>query len=198
MTLVRKITLSDLNAIVLIHIEAFPNFFLTSLGPSFLNCYYRSLIKSSDGIGLCAIEGTDIVGFCAGTVNTNKFHKRLLLNNIYFFSLQFCKLIFLRPKALIRLFFNMEKVPLIDISGDISELMSIGVKPNVKGTGVGVNLLVEFEKAIKVSGSKVITLTTDFYNNENVLRFYSKNGYLVHSDFITYPNRRMYKLIKQF
>ncbi len=198
MTLIKKITFSDLDAIVLIHIEAFPNFFLTSLGSSFLNCYYRSLIKSSDGIGLCAIEGTDIVGFCAGTVKSKGFHKRLLLNNIYFFTLQFFKLIFLQPKALVRLFFNMEKVPLLDISGDIAELTSIGVKPSAKGTGVGEKLLVEFEKAVEVSGSKIITLTTDFYYNENVLRFYSKNGYTVHSDFITYPNRRMYKLIKQF
>lgn len=194
---IRRICKIDLDQIVKIHLEAFPNFFLSSLGPSFLRCYYNSLIKSPDGIGLCALNDDVIVGFSAGSNNANGFHKRLLISNFFPFSFQFLKLLFIRTRAIIRLFNNLEKAPIPHISEDVSELLSIGVSLSAKGTGVGRMLLEEFEKVVAKSEVKIITLTTDYYDNDDVLGFYSRNGYEVHCDFTTYPKRRMYKLIKK-
>ena len=53
-----------------------------------------------------------------------------------------------------------------------------------------------FEEKAFIGGSKRITLTTDYNNNERVVAFYKKSGYRIYYDFITYPNRKMYKLIK--
>ena len=41
-----------------------------------------------------------------------------------------------------------------------------------------------------------ISLTTDYYNNEKTIAFYKKMGYAVLYEFVTYPNRKMYRMIK--
>jgi len=43
---------------------------------------------------------------------------------------------------------------------------------------------------------KYISLTTDYHNNEKVVDFYLKSNYKVLNEFISYPNRKMYKMIK--
>jgi GNAT superfamily N-acetyltransferase len=68
--------------------------------------------------------------------------------------------------------------------------------PNLKGFGYGKMLLDEFEFNAKKMGVNKIALTTDFYDNETVINFYKTNNYKAYYDFMTYPNRKMYKMIK--
>jgi hypothetical protein len=41
-----------------------------------------------------------------------------------------------------------------------------------------------------------MSLTTDFYNNIKTIEFYKGLGYNIYYDFIAYPNRKMYRMIK--
>mgnify|MGYP006162565829 FL=1 len=75
-------------------------------------------------------------------------------------------------------------------------MLSIGVLPEFKGLGVGKGLLIEFERAVLNAGAKRISLTTDIEKNQNVVNFYFSMKFKVYYEFITYPNRKMYKLIK--
>lgn len=194
----RKARFSEAKVIAKIHTRTFINSFLTSLGHSFLKTYYEACIKSKETICLCAIENNnDIVGFCFGTLSSKRFSKRLILNNFFPFVIQFTRIFFSKPAAIIRLFKNLDKGNDTEDDGIYAELVSIGVLKENKGLGIGKNILSEFEKNVRSKNVNKICLTTDAENNNYVLKFYKSMGYEIFYEFITYPNRKMYKLFKK-
>ena len=195
----RKSKVSDSNQIAKIHLKSFPNFFLTTLGYSFLKTYYRSCAKSKEAISICAINQDDkkLLGFAVGCLNSEGFNKRLIFSNSLEYSYRAILLLFTKPIALIRLFKNLAKNSYKDDKGNYAELLSIGVSPDQNGFGIGQNLLTKFENKVREKGVNTITLTTDADSNYNVLKFYKKSGYKVYYDFVTFPDRNMLKLIKK-
>lgn len=194
----REIEINDCDQIVDLHLLTFKSFFLSSLGSSFLRTYYSSCIKSSNSVGVCAVnEDNKIVGFAVGNLMANKFHITLIKQNKMPFFIEGFKLLFTRPFAVVRLIKNLMKgSSTVQDSGLYGELLSIGVNPSEKGKGIGKILILEFENILKSNNCKQVALTTDYLDNDYALSFYSKLGYDVYYDFITYPNRRMFKLIK--
>lgn len=79
---------------------------------------------------------------------------------------------------------------------DYAELYSIGVCKSAQGKGVGKMLLLKSEQVMKEEGVTRVSLTTDFDNNEQAVGFYHSMGYETLYEFVTYPNRKMYRLIK--
>ena len=199
MIIYRKSKISDSNQIANIHLKSFPNFFLTTLGYSFLKSYYSSCAKSKEAISMCAINQDDnkLLGFSVGCLNSKGFNKRLILSNSLEYSYRAILLLFTKPIALIRLFKNLSKNNNKDDKGNYAELLSIGVAPDKNGFGIGRNLLVKFENQVREKGINTVTLTTDADSNDSVLNFYKKSGYTVYYDFETFPNRKMLKLIKE-
>ena len=195
----RKSKVSDSNQIAKIHLKSFPNFFLSTLGYSFLKTYYRSCAKSKEAISICAINQDDkkLLGFAVGCLHSKGFNERLILSNSLEYSYRAILLLFTKPIALIRLLKNLAKNNDKDDKGNYAELLSIGVSPDQNGLGIGQNLLVKFENQVRKKGIYTITLTTDADSNDSVLRFYKKSGYTVYYDFKTFPNRKMLKLIKE-
>ncbi len=107
------------------------------------------------------------------------------------------RLLFSKPKGLIRLFKNFTKANSnISDKGQYAELLSIGVDPTAQCKGAGRLLLTALEKELRDQGLKELSLTPDYYNNEKTIKFYKSLNYEVLYDFIAYPNRRMYRLIK--
>lgn len=194
----KKFTSTQAGEIARIHLESFPNSFLTSLGHPFLEIYYRSCAKSQKAISICAVDNEtgNIVGFAVGCKNSKGFNKHLLRTNMLPFLLQLLKLLFTRPFVLVRLLKNMRKTGNVSDNGNYAELLSIAVLPNQRIRGVGKILLTDFEKTIANNKIMIITLTTDAHLNDNVLRFYINNGYEVFYQFVAYPRREMLKLIK--
>jgi len=194
-----KSTVDQSGNIEKIHLNSFPQFFLTRLGYSFLKTYYRNCVKSKEDISICAIneENEKLFGFAVGCFNSKDFNKRLIFSNLLEFSYQALVLLFTKPIALIRLFKNLSKNNNKDDKGNYAELLSIGVLPDKKGFDIGYNLLVKFENQVREKGIDTVTLTTDADSNDSVLRFYKKSGYTVYYDFETFPNRKMLKLIKE-
>ena len=180
-----------------LHIKAFSDFFLTSLGAGFLRVYYKASLKSNESLAICAIdENGDMQGFCIGCILSKGYHMRLIMKNIFMFSYVAIRIIFSNPGSLVRLFKNLNKHSDPADKGDYSELLSIAVSPSYEGSGIGKNLIKNFEEEAKTRNCKRIALTTDYFNNEKVLSFYKKLGYEVFYEFISYPNRKMVKLIK--
>lgn len=194
---IRKATLYDVNAIVEIHINAFKGFFLTSLGRDFLKFYYTCFVKNGETVTMVAEENKIIYGFSAATTKCKGFNGRLIKDNFFLFGLLTFKMLFRSPKSLLRLIRNLTKKGdgVID-KEDYAELYSIGVSRNTQGMGVGKKILIETEKNLKAMGVKRISLTTDYFNNEQAVGFYHSMGYKLLYEFVTYPNRKMYRLIK--
>lgn len=198
MIVIKKATFKDIDRIVSIHISAFPNFFLTSLGKDFLKTYYSCFVISTEGVVLCAENEGEVVGFSASAIHCRGFNLKLIKKNIGRFFLLSVKLLFTSPKSLIRLAKNLtKKSSQIDDNEDYAELYSIGVAKGQQGLGVGKQLLTETENILKEKGIKEVSLTTDYYENAATLHFYQTMKYEILYEFDAYPKRRMYRLIKE-
>lgn len=193
----RTIKISESKELADIHIKSFKDFFLTSLGVRFLNTYYKSCLKSNESIAICAIdENENLIGFSVGCMHSKGFHKRLIKQNLGAFMLRGIIILFSKPKAIIRLVNNLGKKANKNDNGNYAELLSIGVLSNYNGQGIGKELIKRFEEESINKGCLEIALTTDYNKNSKVLEFYKSTGYEIYYEFITYPNRKMYKLKK--
>lgn len=194
----RYSTLEDIDQIVDIHCDAFSDFFLTSLGTDFLKFYYTSFIKNRETVCMVEVDNEIVVGFSAATTISKGFNTRLIKSNLYNFILWSLKVLFSNPKALVRLAKNLTKKS--DVKEDnenYGELFSIAVKGDQQNKGIGKSLLKVTEKELKIKKVEYLSLTTDYYDNEATLGFYKSMGYDSLYEFTTYPNRRMYRLIKK-
>ena len=194
---IRDFNISDVPRIAEVHEKSFKDFFLTSLGKRFLETYYTASVNNNTSIGIGLFDSDDnLYGFATGTSQSAGFHKTLLLQNTFLFfrSLLFVSLS--RPHVLVRLVKNINKKSNKIDDKQYAELLSIAILPNLKGSGYGKVLLEEFEKKLIFHNVSKIALTTDFNDNDSVIKFYNKCGYDVYYDFIAYPNRHMYKMIK--
>ena len=194
---IRKATINDVNTMVEIHLDAFKGFFLTSLGFDFLKFYYTCFVKSRETVTMVAEEEDMVYGFSASTKVCKGFNSRLIKNNLFAFGMLSLKMLFTSPKALIRLAKNLtKKGEGVEDNEDYAELYSIGVSKSAQGKGVGKKLLAKTEEVMKLEGVERVSLTTDYYNNESAVGFYHSMGYETLYEFVTFPNRKMYRLIK--
>ena len=197
MMIIRKATKNDVDTIVEIHLNAFEGFFLTSLGAEFLRFYYSCFVRSNETVTMIAEENGVIYGFSASSKFCKGFNSRLIKSNLIAFGLLSFKLLLIKPISLLRLVKNLSKKGenVID-NEDYAELYSIGVCKSAQGKGVGKMLLLKSEQVMKEEGVTRVSLTTDFDNNEQAVGFYHSMGYETLYEFVTYPNRKMYRLIK--
>ena len=195
--IIRKATINDVDTIVEIHLNAFEGFFLTSLGAEFLRFYYSCFVRSNETVTMIAEENGVIYGFSASSKFCKGFNSRLIKSNLIAFGLLSFKLLLIKPISLLRLVKNLSKKGenVID-NEDYAELYSIGVCKSAQGKGVGKMLLLKSEQLMKEEGVTRVSLTTDFDNNEQAVGFYHSMGYETLYEFVTYPNRKMYRLIK--
>ena len=199
MILIEKASNKEVDGIVKIHLAAFEDFFLSSLGERFLRIYYSSFIQSKKGVVLCAKINEDVVGFSACSYISRGFNASLIKHNFAKFGIEAVILLFSLPRALLRLAKNMNKESddaNINDKGEYAELYSIAVSPSCQGEGVGKKLLTATEEDVRKYNER-ISLTTDYYNNDKAIAFYRALGYKEFYDFITYPNRRMWRMIKE-
>lgn len=195
---IKKILKKDLDALIEVHKNSFNGFFLTGLGDEFLKTYYNSLRKDQRAILLGMYDEENLLGFCAATYLSKGYNTYLIKNNLLNYLIVGIKILFSKPTAILRLVKNFSKGDSTNIkdNGEYAELLSIGVSVNNQGKGVGKTLLLELEKELKLKGCSNLSLTTDFYNNEKTIEFYKRLGYSFYYEFITYPNRKMYRMIK--
>jgi len=194
---IRKAEPVDFKMLANIHAHAFSGFFLTSLGINFLQTYYKAAINSRQSVTVCVLDDLGVIqGFATGTIRSGGYHQYLLINNLLSFFFATFKAALTRPSVIIRLVKNLEKNRNVIDNKDYAELLSIAVLPQMKGNGAGKTLLDQFEAEVINRGEEKIALTTDYHNNDRAIAFYKKCGYEIFYDFITYPNRRMYKMIK--
>ena len=196
---IRKAVQKDLADIIKIHQQAFPDFFLTTLGSSFLRLYYSCMSKSQDAATYCAFLDDKLVGFATSSYVSHGFNKSLIKKNLFKFGLMGIRLLFTKPDAIIRLIKNFDKESSdsgIEDKGEYAELYSIAVSPDCQGGGVGKKLLLKTEEDVKAH-NVAISLTTDYYNNDKTIGFYHSLGYEDYYEFVTYPNRRMWRMIKK-
>lgn len=192
-----KIKDQHIDKIVAIHMEAFPAFFLTFLGPRFLREFYRSFIYDSTGIGFVAQDSAsgEVLGAVVGPFVPAGYFKRLLKKRWYAFCLASTAAILKKPtiiKRLLRAVFYRGDAP---IGPQRALLSSIAVSPRTQGHGVGAALVQRWVEEVRQRGGKGCFLTTDAQNNEKVNKFYQKLGWRIESTYITPEGRAMNRYV---
>lgn len=178
--------------VVRVHLSSFPGFFLSFLGPRFLSLYYQGICRAAEGIGFVYLNETgEAAGFVAGSSNPRGFYSRLLKRDWLKFCLASVDALCRKPSVIRRiargLFHSAENPPGENMAG----LFSIGVLPELQGTGAGKKLVQAFLDEARSRKCKKVFLTTDRDNNDAVNTFYLRLGFNVERQFVTPEGRRM-------
>jgi ribosomal protein S18 acetylase RimI-like enzyme len=179
----RKLQLLECSKVAKLHLEAFPSFFLTSFGNSFLKTFYTSMLKHPDGIYIGLFDKQNIVAFAVGASKKRGFYTAILKKNGLILILKSLPFLLKSPNKLVRLLKALKtKDTNDDKILDSATLLSICVSPKYRDKGIGNEILKAFEE-IAFQTSKGISLTTDAINNDYVNNYYKKNGYSLLKQF---------------
>lgn len=190
--IIRKMESKDLEHVVQTHLESFPGFFLSFLGPRFLRLYYSGVIDAPEGISFVYLDSAgQPSGFVAGTTNPRGFYRRLLVRDWLKFSFASFRAILHRPSAIVRVARGILHPASNPIGPDVAGLFSIGVRPNLQGVGAGKVLVSKFIDEAKARGCKCVFLTTDRDENNAVNTFYEQLGFSLERQHVTPEGRRM-------
>jgi ribosomal protein S18 acetylase RimI-like enzyme len=178
---VRPARESDLEAIVHLHARAFPEFFLTLLGPTFLRELYRAFMTDAKGLSLVALDANcdAVVGAVAGTTEPNTFFRGLLRRRALAFACAALPALCRHPlrvarRMLAALFYRGEIPPQLP---DAALLSSLAIEPRAQGQGVGARLVEAFCKQVSARGAQYVYLTTDETGNDRGNTFYARCGF---------------------
>ncbi|WP_369407365.1 GNAT family N-acetyltransferase [Janibacter limosus] len=183
-----------------IHTNAFPGFFLTSLGPEFLADYYKSAIHDSSSHGIGLWDRGALVGFAIGYPDSRAFYMRLLVRRFHKWAYHGLRILLRHPTAVAHLltsaFFGRTEETVSKPPTYIL-LASIAVDaPHLSAAGT--TLLKAWEASIAIEHDfRGIFLTTDKSNNSRAIHFYTKNGYRQTEQFTTRKGRTMIRFEKE-
>jgi ribosomal protein S18 acetylase RimI-like enzyme len=198
MTILRLATIADVEKVAVVHIDAFPGFFLTNLGKRFLVELYCGFLNNDSGIFIVAEIDNEIVGFAAGCINPESFFCNLRKKRWPYFLVAAVPMVCRQPafvvKKLIDACFYKGESPSQIEEGVL--LSSLAVAPSRSGTGIGKKLIVEFCANAETRGGKTVYVISDKNDNDSVNTFYRKSGFIIESTFTKTGNRQMNRLIK--
>ena len=182
-----------IDKIVALHIQSFEGFFLSSLHPGFLRQLYKSFVTHKKSDLIVAEEGEEAVGFIAYSSDTTDAYRHMLRR--YFFPfVWYSFLSFLKKPSIFFKMLSALNMPYLHKRGEpYVKVFSIGVDPRYQKHGVGSQLIDEMKKHVDFSKVKYITLETDAVDNERANNFYTKTGFKLSSQIITFEGRKMNK-----
>ena len=189
-----------LKPVVEIHLEAFPGFFLTFLGPCFLKTFYGSFIGEKTAVAWVAQNAADgkVLGAVFGTTSPKGFFKRLVRRKWAAFGGAALGALVKKPSIARRLFRALFYRGDPPSRPGLALLSSIAVSPGAQGKGVGKALLDRWASEAEKRGCPGAYLTTDADGNDAVNEFYIRSGWTVEAAFVTPEGRRMNRYVVSF
>ncbi len=179
-----------LDDVIMVHLKAFREFFLTFLGERFLRLYYKGILRHERAIKLVYIENDMVKGFVVGTTAPAGFYSSLLKRDWLRFGIASIPAICKKPKSISRLLRALTKGRNTSNDESMAELSSLAVLPDSRCKGIGRDLVNSFLCEVKRRGGKTVYLTTDKRNNDRVNAFYEKNGFRIRRVIET-PEKRL-------
>lgn len=173
---VRDVGPEDAAALASIHVQAFSDFFLTSLGERFLVRFYRSFLAQTGAVGLAVAGNNDCIGFAVGSQSAIGFYRQLARSDGLGLLYAAFPALVRRPSRIVRIARSISGASYALHCGD-SVLCSICVSPAAQRKGIGSVLLRSFEDRMRSLGCRYVVLTTDADGNEATNGFYASHGY---------------------
>lgn len=190
--MIERMTPRTVKAVVDVHLSSFPGFFLSFLGPRFLSLFYSGICTAPEGIAFVYQNELGLpAGFVAGTSNPRGFYSRLLKRDWFKFAFASILPVMKKPSVIGRVARALTHPASNPVGDDVAGLFSIGVLPELQGTGAGKKLVRAFLDEAEKRGCQKVFLTTDRDNNDSVNEFYQKLGFTIERQYITPEGRRM-------
>ena len=181
---VRRMRRDDVDAVVAIHLAAFPSFFLTFLGPRFLRVFYDAVMR--DGIALVATENDRVAGFVVGMLESQSFYRRLFRKRFVQVAIAIIPAVLRRPSTIGRVMRRARQRTSEVTAG--AELMSLAVHPRRQHHGLGRALVEAFVREL---GTEPLWLITDAAENDAVKKFYESLGFAARREFTNAEGRKL-------
>jgi ribosomal protein S18 acetylase RimI-like enzyme len=194
--LIRPATPNDLPGIVIIHQQAFSNFFLTRLGDDFLRRYYALVLDYPAGVVLVSERHSTLEGFVCGFVEPPEFY-RLMWRNKRAFVVPALSALVRHPSLATGVLHGVQRIQTSASTAPVRscELSSIAVAPEAGGNGLGKALVQAFVKEAWSMDAKCIYLTTDADDNESANALYRQVGFQHTQRFLQRKGRWMNKYV---
>lgn len=195
-----EIKAKHIKHVVDVHTRAFPEFFLSFLGPKFLREFYNSFIYDSAGIGFVAedSESGNVLGVIVGPLLPGGYFKRLLKRKWWAFCYASLGAILRRPSTIKRLLrallYRGEAPP----GPERALLSSIAVLPRSQHLGIGKALVRRWIQEVQQQGGRGCYLTTDANDNDKVNSFYQRLNWKIESTYTTPEGRKMNRYVFDF
>lgn len=194
----QPLAVEHLDEVVDLHTQTFPEYFLTHLGSKMLKLFYGEFVDQSGNYGFVACSENRVVGFVAGTANSDalyaQFYRRHFLNLMGIFAVCLIKDAYIRKniwdrtvhirRAVKSLFVrdtttSKPKNDDSDLTTDIlARLLSIGVDSNFRGRGVADMLVRALCHRLAQDGIETVGLSVNA-DNARAIAFYKKNGWSI-------------------
>lgn len=173
-----RLAKEHLEEVAALHEACFEGYYLTRLGPSFLRAMYGWYVDDPEAIAHTALDAQGrVVGFVAGTTRAEDYHRSLfrrrggallgaLVGRLVTNPVETVRLAWERkdllPQALSSLLGGGPSVPVQSASGPevgAASLVSIGVDPSQRRSGIGRRLTELFLKEAGQRGCQLVTLS---------------------------------------
>jgi len=195
----RDANLADIPAVAAVHMKAFPGFFLTTLGASFVKTMYKAFLLNTNGVFVVCESDKSVCGFAVGALASSNKDRKLAMKLLPQFLWSVIPAVLQNPfrvlTRIVRQFMAQDGSPSVPKGAAV--LRSIGVLPELKGGGAASLLLQEFEQRALQMGATSLALTTDVLDNERAIQFYSKHGYQIVQEFKQDKHRAMFLMLKE-
>lgn len=188
---IRPMRQSDLTAVVEVHLAAFPEFFLSSLGARFLKLFYDGIIRHPAGLAFVAETNVGVTGFVTGSSSPGGFYRALFRAQWWRFALAATAPLMRHPARLRRLIGGVSRRVVRTGDPAAAELMSIAMHPTAQGKGMGRQLVLKFLEEARGRGAVRVSLATDRWSNDRVNTFYQGLGFTLAGRFKTEMEREM-------
>ena len=171
-----------------IHAQEITTGFLRQLGVRFLEVLYTAMITSSNSVCIVAEdEKGQVVGFISGCFHVGKFYKEFFIKHgLKAFLILLPRLIdphvFRKILETVKYPFSIPKAKSAkDNKLPKAELLSIALKPHIRGTGLSRKLALALFKECAKRGIREIKVVVGA-SNIRANRFYEKVGFKFHSN----------------
>ena len=188
----RELSPGDALKAALLHVSAFPDYFLTGLGIEFLKRYYEELIEQNkESVG--AYSDNQLAGFIIGGSNLkpaqSNFYKRNFLFCFFSVGISVITSMHVRRGIFQRWTYLLDAIRSKIISGNDNfpadssnyRILSIAVYPEFKGSGIAAGMLNKFNDDLSLRQVESYGLTVKKDNRRAIL-FYRKSGMAVEKE----------------
>ncbi|WP_276861669.1 N-acetyltransferase [Anaerococcus tetradius] len=194
---IRSVDISEndiIKSVVDLHLKTFSGFFLSSMGYGFLKQMYTSYCNHDKSDLIIAEKQGKVIGFLSYSYDFSGLYKFMIKKRLFRFAWYSLGAFLRKPRVFFRILRAFLKPSETKREEKYVELSSIGVDSNFKSEGIGTLLVEELKYRVNFREYEYITLETDAMYNDEVIKFYKKNGFIIIKSYVTHENREMYEM----